>query len=92
LVPLVVDVEEVGVETGLQDARQDHNSLRRLPSPHPPHPVEQVEGPVSAQRHQVVRGDGFRFPSLLQHEELGEDGDALQQDGEGPEELYVDYY
>ena len=31
----------------------------------------------------------FGFTSPLEHEELGEDGDGLEPDGEGPEYLDV---
>ena len=35
-----------------------------------------------------MEDEGLRLPGLSDHEELGEDGDALQVDGEGPEDLH----
>ena len=34
-----------------------------------------------------MRGDSFSFTGALQHEELGEDGDALREYGKRPEDL-----
>jgi hypothetical protein len=34
-----------------------------------------------------MRGDSLGFACSLEHEELGEDGYALEKDGEGPEDL-----
>ena len=35
-----------------------------------------------------MAGDGLRLAGLGDHEELGQDGDTLQIDGEGPEDLH----
>ena len=51
------------------------------------HPVEEVQAAVEAEREQVVGGDGLRLARLADHEELREDGDRLEVDGEGPEDL-----
>lgn len=53
----------------------------------PPDPVGQVERPVQAQEEQVVGGNGLGFPSLADHEELGQDGHRFQVDRESPEDL-----
>ena len=44
--------------------------------------------PVRAECKQVVAGDAFRLPGLGDHEQLGQDGDTLQVDGEGPQDLH----
>ena len=51
-------------------------------------PVEDVESAVDSQSEEIVRGDGLGFASLLDHEELRQDGHRLQVDGEGPEDLH----
>ena len=50
-------------------------------------PVGDVQGPVQTEREEVVRRDGLGLASALEHEELGQDGDRLEPDGEGPEDL-----
>lgn len=51
LLPLVVDVEKVRVETGLEYACQDNNSLGSLTSHHSPDPIKEVESTVSTEGH-----------------------------------------
>ena len=51
-------------------------------------PVEAVKTAAGAEREDIVEDEGLRLPGLSDHEELGEDGDALQVDGEGPEDLH----
>lgn len=34
-----------------------------------------------------MRGDGLGLAGTLEHEELGEDGDGLEEDGKGPEDF-----
>jgi hypothetical protein len=53
----------------------------------PVYPVGNVKPPVSAQRGDVVRCDGLCFARALEDEELWEDGDGLEEDGEGPKDL-----
>jgi hypothetical protein len=53
----------------------------------PVYPVGNVKPPVSAQCGDVVRCDGLCFACALEDEELGEDGDGLEEDGEGPKDL-----
>jgi len=52
-----------------------------------PDPVGDVQGAVGAQRGDVVDGDGVGLAGALQHEELRQDGDGLEPDAEGPEDL-----
>ena len=53
----------------------------------PVDPVRNVQSPVKAERSEVVGGDGLRLAGSLEHEQLGQDGYALEPDGEGPGEL-----
>lgn len=86
---VVVDPEEVAVKNRLDDTRDNRDivnvplGLRRVPVD----PVGDVQRAVHAQREQVVRRDGLGLAGALQHEELREDGDGLEPDGEGPEDL-----
>lgn len=50
-------------------------------------PVGNVEGAVAAEGKEVVGGDGLGLAGALEHEELGQDGDGLEPDGKGPENL-----
>ena len=34
-----------------------------------------------------MRGDGLRLAGTLEEEQLGKDGDSLEEDGEGPQKL-----
>ena len=82
---LSIVVEEVDVESGLDDAG-DH----RLPGEVgldevAVRPVEDVEGAVSAHGSDEISGQIFDFAGLLEHKELREDGDGLGPDGESPE-------
>jgi len=83
-----VKVEEVAVEDGLHAPGHDGDDVIEALRVVPEDPVENVEAPVGAEGEQVVAGDGFRLAGLANHEELGEDGHALQVDGEGPEDLH----
>ena len=49
-------------------------------------PVEDVESAVDSQSEEIVRGDGLGFASLLDHEELRQDGHQLQVVGKGQRE------
>lgn len=84
---LVVNVEKVRVETGLEDSGEDNNGFRSLAKQHPPDPVQQVEGTVGTQGHQVMRSNGFSLSCLLEKEHLRENGNGFKEDGEGPQEL-----
>lgn len=48
----------------------------------PVDPVGDVEGAVDTQCSEVVGRDCFRVSCPLKHEELGEDGYGLEEDGE----------
>jgi hypothetical protein len=40
-------------------------------------PVEDVESAIDSKGEEIVGGDGFGFTSLLDHEQLGQDGHRL---------------
>jgi len=83
-----VEVEEVAVEDGLDAAGHDRDDVIERLSVVPVDPVENVEAPVGPEREQVVGGDWFRLAGLRHHEQLRQDGNWLQVDGEGPEDLH----
>lgn len=86
---VVVDIEEVAVEDGLNDTGDDGDPLGLVVGLGgvSVDPVGDVEETVDAQGKQVVGRDGFSLAGSLQHEELRENGDGLQPDGEGPEDF-----
>lgn len=51
-------------------------------------PVEDVEAPIAAQGEEVVAGDALGLARLGHQEELGQDGDGLEVNAEGPEDLH----
>ena len=51
------------------------------------YPVGDVQSSVCAKGKEVMGSDCLCLSSPLQHEELGQDGDGLEEDGEGPEDL-----
>lgn len=51
-------------------------------------PVKDVQSPVGAEGKKVMRCDRFGLSGLADHEQLGQDGDRLQVDGKGPQDLH----
>lgn len=88
---VVVDIEEVRVEEGLDDAGDDGNrlegSLEGGLGEVSPDPVGDIECPIQAEREQIVCSNRVRFSSALQHEQLGQNGDRLQPNRERPKDL-----
>lgn len=82
-----VKVEEVTVENGLYDSRHHSDLVEEALGVVAPQPVGDVESSVEAEEEQVVGGDGLRLARLGDHEELRQDGNGLQEDGEGPQDL-----
>ena len=82
-----VQVEEVTVQDGLDNAGHHSNEVEEALEVEAPDPVDEVQGAVEAQEEQVVGGDGLCLPGLADHEELRQDGHRLQVDGEGPQDL-----
>ena len=83
-----VKIEEVAVEDGLDAAGDDSDDVIEALEVVAVDPVEDVEATVGAEGEQVVAGDRLGLPGLGDHEQLGQDGDALQVDGEGPQDLH----
>ena len=83
-----VKIEEVAVENGLDAAGDDSDDVIEALEVVAVDPVEDVEATVGAKSEQVVAGDRLGLPSLGDHEQLGQDGDTLQVDGEGPQDLH----
>lgn len=82
-----VQVEEVAVQDGLDNAGHHGNEVEEALEVEAPDPVDEVQGAVEAQEEQVVGGDGLRLPRLADHEELWQDSHGLKVDGEGPQNL-----
>ena len=53
----------------------------------PVDPVRDVQCPICSQCRQVMCRDGLRLAGALEEEQLGKDGDGLEEDGEGPQEF-----
>ena len=83
-----VKIEEVAVENGLNAAGDDSDDVIEALEVVAVDPVEDVEAAVGAKGEQVVAGDRLGLPGLGDHEQLGQDGDTLQVDGEGPQDLH----
>jgi len=82
-----VQVEEVAVQNGLDDAGHDGDEVEEALAVVAVDPVEEVQAAVQAKSEQVVGGDGLCLASFADHEELGKDGDWFQVDGESPQDL-----
>jgi hypothetical protein len=85
----IINPEEIRVQNRLQHARNHRNRinlvmrLRHIPID----PVRNVQGAIDSQGEEVMRRDGLGLSRALQHEELGQNGNALKPDGEGPAKL-----
>ena len=83
-----VEIEEVAVEDGLDTSGHNSDDVIEAFAIVSEDPVEDVEAAVGAKSKQIVAGDALSLSGLRDHEELGQDGHALQVDGEGPEDLH----
>jgi len=83
-----VEVEEVAVEDSLDAAGNDGNDVVESFKVVSVDPVEDVESAIDSKGEEIVGGDGFGFPGLLDHEQLGQDGHRLQVDGKCPEDFH----
>ena len=83
-----VKIEKVTVEDGLDAAGDDSDDVVEALEVVAVDPVEDVQAAIGAESEQIVAGDGLSLPGLRDHEQLGQDGHALQVDREGPEDLH----
>lgn len=82
-----VQVEEVAVQNGLDNAGHHSNEVKEALEVEAPDPVDEIQSAVEALEEQVVGGDGLRLPGLADHEELRKDSYWFKVDGEGPQNL-----
>lgn len=84
-----VNVEEIGVQNGLDDTRNDGDWVvePRYLEEISVDPIGNVQCPIGAECEQVMGCDCLRFASSLEHEELGQDGNRFEPDGERPKDL-----
>lgn len=75
-----VNVEEIGVQDGLNDTCNDCDRVIELGDIEDVavDPIGDVQCSVSPKRKEVVCRDRFSFSSPLQHEELGQNCNRLQ--------------
>lgn len=83
-----VEVEEVGVENGLNDSGNNGDWVEEALGVVSINPVEDVEESVRSEGKEIVSGDSFSVSSSRKHEELGHDGDGFQVDRECPHNLH----
>ncbi|GMF15745.1 unnamed protein product [Phytophthora fragariaefolia] len=87
---LRVVVEEVDVERRLYHAGDEHepNEVVGRLGGCAVDPIEHVAAAVGSEQHDVVAGEVLHLSVALQQDELRDDGDGLEVDGEGPEDLH----
>ena len=83
-----VEIEEVAVEHNLDHAGHDGDDVIEGLLIVAEDPVEDVGAAIGSKGEQIVAGDRLGLPGLGDHEQLGQDGDTLQVDGEGPQDLH----
>ena len=81
-------VEEVAIQDCLDTTSHDGNHVVEGLGVVAVDPVENVEATVRAEGEEIVAGDALGLAGLGHHEQLGQDGDRLQVDGEGPEDFH----
>lgn len=86
----IVNPEEITIQHRLDQTGNNRDIISLIAltlSRPPPDPVGDIERPVQSQRKEVVRGNRLGLAGALEHEQLREDGDRLEPDAEGPEDL-----
>lgn len=84
-----VKVKEVAVEEGLDGAKDPDEPCRVSGlGEGAVDPVADVEGAVEAEAEDVVCGEVLDLAALLEEVDLRDDGDGLEDDREGPEDLH----
>lgn len=66
-----IQIEEITVEDGLNNASNNGNHIEEALKVEPPYPVDEVQRSVESQEKQVVCRDGLSFASLTDHKKLG---------------------
>ena len=85
----IVDPEEVRIQHRLHQPSDPADRIRAcLRDEVAVEPIRNVQRSICAKRKEIVRRDGVGLAGALQHEELRQDGDGLEPDREGPENLY----
>ena len=84
-----VEVEEVAVENGLNDARHDRNPVEEVLRMVSVDPIENVEETVDAEREQIVAGNRLGLAGSSHHVQLRKNGYGFEIDGKCPENLDV---
>lgn len=84
---VVVDVEEVRVDEGLDQSCGDADEVQTLLGEVSVDPVRQVERSVEPQCEDVVDCEEVALALALEHEELWQDGHRFQPEGETPRDL-----
>lgn len=82
-----VVVEEVDIQTSLEDAREYLRPAVEVVEVVPVYPVENVEEPVEAECCHVVRGNILNQSDLVQHHYLRDECDRLQPQTVAPDKL-----
>ena len=82
-----IQVKEVAVQSSLNASGHNGNDIIVAFHVEPEAPVQNVQGPVAAEGKQVVGRDRLCLAGLGNHVELRHDGNTLQVDGEGPQNL-----
>ena len=82
-----VEVEEVAVENGLNNARDDRDPVEEVLRMITVDPIENVEESIDAQRKEIMAGDRFRLASSADHVQLRKDRHGFEIDGKCPENL-----
>ena len=84
---LEVVVQEVYVQTGLKHSRENLSPAVEIIKVVSVYPIENVEESVESECGDIVRGDVFDEPDLVEHDDLGNERDGLEPETEAPDEL-----
>lgn len=79
---------EIDIERGLDNSKHERNGVPKVfLAEATDQPVQNVEGPVGTQTHQVVGIDHSGDGGLTQEKELGQNTDGFEDNGESPANL-----
>lgn len=83
-----VEIEEIAIQNGLNDARDDSDDVVESLVIVSVDPVEDVESSVRSEGEEIVRSDGLSLAGFRDHKQLGKDSDGLQVDRESPQDFH----